>query len=92
MPRPVYNARSHAKGYIADVSFADEIARLTETVLSDFDHLDVLVVSQGTTLLKPAENFSPAEYDAIMDVNLRSVFFSCISSGSTCSRAAKERS
>jgi NAD(P)-dependent dehydrogenase (short-subunit alcohol dehydrogenase family) len=66
-----------AKGYVADVSRLDEIARLGDAVLGDFGHLDVLVVAQGTTLLKPAEEFSPAEYDAIMDVNMRSVFFSC---------------
>ncbi len=65
-----------AKGYVADVSRLDEIARLGDAVLGDFGHLDVLVVAQGTTLLKPAEEFSPAEYDAIMDVNMRSVFFS----------------
>jgi NAD(P)-dependent dehydrogenase (short-subunit alcohol dehydrogenase family) len=68
---------SGAKGYVADVSRPDEIARLADAVLGDLGHLDVLVVSQGTTLLKPAEEFSPAEYDAIMDVNMRSVFFSC---------------
>ena len=66
-----------AKGYVANVSRLDEIAPLGDTVLGDFGHLDILVVSQGTTLLKPAEEFSPAEYDAIMDVNMRSVFFSC---------------
>ena len=66
-----------AKGYVADVSRLDEIARLGDAVLGDLGHLDILVVAQGTTLLKPAEEFSPAEYDAIMDVNMRSVFFSC---------------
>jgi NAD(P)-dependent dehydrogenase (short-subunit alcohol dehydrogenase family) len=66
-----------AKGYVADVSRLDEIPRLGDAVLGDFGHLDILVVAQGTTLLKPAEEFSPAEYDAVMDVNMRSVFFSC---------------
>ena len=80
-----------AKGYVADVSHLHEIAHLADTVLSDFGHLDILVVSQGTTLLKPAEEFSPAEYDAIMDVNMRSVFFSCTHFGRhmlTCGEGA----
>ena len=68
---------ARAKGYVADVSRPDEIASLADVVLGDFGHLDILVASQGTTLLKPAEEFSPAEYDAVMDVNIRSVFFSC---------------
>ena len=34
-----------------------------------------------TTLLKPVEEFSPAEYNAIMDVNLRRGCFSCTQFG-----------
>jgi NAD(P)-dependent dehydrogenase (short-subunit alcohol dehydrogenase family) len=70
-------ADGSAQGYVADVSVPDEIDRLADAVLSDFGHIDILVACQGTTRLKPAEEFTPADYDAIMDVNMRSVFFCC---------------
>lgn len=66
-----------AKGYVADVSVPAEIDGLVEAVLRDMEQLDILVVCQGTTLLKAAEDFTPSEYDTVMNTNMRSVFFSC---------------
>lgn len=66
-----------ARGYVADAVRPEEIDRLAEAVLADFGHLDILVACQGTTILKPAEEFTPAEYDDVMQTNLRSVFFTC---------------
>ncbi len=39
--------------------------------------LDILVNSQGVTMLKPAEDFSRADYEQVMATNLTSVFFAC---------------
>jgi NAD(P)-dependent dehydrogenase (short-subunit alcohol dehydrogenase family) len=66
-----------ARGYAIDVSQTGGIDRLVTSALADFGHVDVLVVSQGTTILKPAEDVTPAEYDEVMHTNLRSVFFTC---------------
>lgn len=66
-----------ARGYVVDAAQAEEIDGLVASVLADFGHVDILVACQGMTILKPAEEFTPAEYDAIMQTNLRSVFFTC---------------
>jgi NAD(P)-dependent dehydrogenase (short-subunit alcohol dehydrogenase family) len=66
-----------AKGYAVDVSQPEAIDSLLTSVLADCGHVDILVVCQGTTVLKPAEDVMPDEYDAIMHTNLRSVFFTC---------------
>src|SRR5512142_2514810 len=39
--------------------------------------IDVLVNSQGTLTLKPAEEYTAEDWDRIIDTNLRSVFFAC---------------
>jgi NAD(P)-dependent dehydrogenase (short-subunit alcohol dehydrogenase family) len=54
---------------------------LVERVIKDFGHIDVLVPCQGFTILRPAEQFTEADYDAIMATNLRSVFFACMRFG-----------
>jgi NAD(P)-dependent dehydrogenase (short-subunit alcohol dehydrogenase family) len=64
-----------ANGYKADVG---DVAALQTALDCAFDHhhrIDVLVNSQGTTILKAVEEFTVDEYNRIMDVNLRSVFF-----------------
>jgi len=70
-------ADPEARGYVVDASQPDEIDRLVELVLAEFGCPDILVACQGMTMLKPAEEFTPAEYDEIMHTNLRSVFFIC---------------
>lgn len=66
-----------AKGYAVDVSQPEAIDGLLTSDLADFGHVDILVVCQGTTVLKPAEDVTPDDYDAVMHTNLRSVFFTC---------------
>jgi NAD(P)-dependent dehydrogenase (short-subunit alcohol dehydrogenase family) len=66
-----------ARGYVVDAARPEEIDGLVASVLADLGHVDILVACQGMTTLKPAEEFTPAEYDEIMQTNLRSVFFTC---------------
>jgi NAD(P)-dependent dehydrogenase (short-subunit alcohol dehydrogenase family) len=66
-----------AKGYAIDVSQPESVDQLLASVLADFGHVDILVICQGTTVLKAAEDVTPAEYDEVMNTNLRSVFFTC---------------
>lgn len=67
--------RSHV--FQADVSEHAGLAELVSTVLAYHGHVDVLVNCQGTTNLKPAVEFTPADYQAIMATNAESVFFAC---------------
>ncbi|WP_137387751.1 SDR family NAD(P)-dependent oxidoreductase [Rhodoligotrophos defluvii] len=62
-------------GHAVDVADLAELRRMVDAVTTEHGRIDILVNSQGTTTLKPAEDFAPGDYCRIMDVNLRSVFF-----------------
>ncbi len=68
-------------GYQADVSTEEGLRGLVGITLAHGGHIDVLVNCQGITLLKPAEEFTTADWDSIIDTDLRSVFFACTEVG-----------
>ncbi|MCB2002393.1 MAG: SDR family oxidoreductase [Burkholderiaceae bacterium] len=68
-------------GHPADVSTDDGLRGLVGRTLAEVGHLDVLVNCQGVTVLKPAEEFSGADWSAVIDTDLRSVFFACTEVG-----------
>ena len=68
-------------GYAADVSNLDELRGLVGIVLAHHGRIDTLVNCQGTTTLKPAEEFTPEDWEGIVGTNLRSVFFACTEVG-----------
>lgn len=68
-------------GYRADACSLDSLQHLAEAVEADHGAVAVLVNCQGTTAIKPALELSEAEYDAILDTNLKSVFFACTTFG-----------
>ena len=74
-------ARGGAHGYGADVRDLDALRGLVAITLAHHGRIDVLVNCQGTTTLKPAEEFTPQDWDAIVETNLRSVFFACTEVG-----------
>jgi NAD(P)-dependent dehydrogenase (short-subunit alcohol dehydrogenase family) len=63
-----------------DVSNASQVEALLEQALSAYGHLDVLVNNAGVELPKRITDTTEAEWDRLMDVNLKGVFL--------CSRAA----
>jgi NAD(P)-dependent dehydrogenase (short-subunit alcohol dehydrogenase family) len=79
----VQRDRAFVRGYAADVSVDRDLDGLLDAVLADFGHIDILVPAQGVTKLKPAEEFTAADYDSIMRTNTRSVFFTCTKVGRT---------
>lgn len=60
-----------------DVSDESSIAALVSKVISDFGTIDILVNNAGVIVRKPAENISSEEWDYIMNINLKGVFFCC---------------
>jgi NAD(P)-dependent dehydrogenase (short-subunit alcohol dehydrogenase family) len=64
-----------AHGYQADVCDIAGLESLLDRILDEHGPIDVLVNSHGTTVLKPAEDFTLQDYQRIMDTNLTSVFF-----------------
>jgi NAD(P)-dependent dehydrogenase (short-subunit alcohol dehydrogenase family) len=71
----VRRAGGKAQGYVADACDLDQVRDLVERVVADHGRIDILLNSQGMTILKPAEEFTEEDYDRILDTNLKSVFF-----------------
>ena len=67
--------------YLADVADLDQLRGMVAKVIADHGRIDVLVTCQGTTTLRPAEEFTEKDWDDIVQVNLRSVFFACTEVG-----------
>lgn len=59
----------------ADLSRQDAAAEAARAALAAFGRVDILVNNAGIIKLAPAEEHSMADFDAVMEVNLRSVFF-----------------
>ncbi|HET9578176.1 MAG TPA: SDR family oxidoreductase [Usitatibacter sp.] len=70
-----------ARAHCADAADPAALARLLDEVIAGFGAIDVLVNSQGTLVLKPAEQFTVEDWDRVIDTNLRSVFFACVGAG-----------
>ena len=67
--------------YISDVRVPTAIADLAARAEADHGPLDVLVNCQGTTVIKPAIEVTEAEYDLVLETNLKSVYFACTEFG-----------
>jgi len=60
-----------------DVSLRSSVEELVLKTVDDFGKIDILVTSAGVIVRKPAEEISEEEWDYIMDINLKGVFFCC---------------
>jgi 2-deoxy-D-gluconate 3-dehydrogenase len=60
-----------------DVSQKSLVENLVTGVLDKFSRVDVLVNSAGVIDRGPVEDFSEEQYDYIMDINLKGLFFCC---------------
>jgi NAD(P)-dependent dehydrogenase (short-subunit alcohol dehydrogenase family) len=60
---------------VCDVSQLEDIDRLVEAVIGRFGQIDTLLNVAGVNKRKKVETFSPAEYDFILNINLRGLFF-----------------
>ncbi len=66
-----------ARGIVADVTAEGGIEALLQAVTEARGLPDILVNCHGTTVIGPTTDITAADYDLVMDTNLRSVFFSC---------------
>ena len=61
----------------ADLGQRDSAKTLVGDVLDQFERIDILVNNAGTIRRAPAVDFSEADWDAVIDVNLNSLFRLC---------------
>jgi 3-oxoacyl-[acyl-carrier protein] reductase len=58
-----------------DVRKKEDIQNLVEFVISDFGHIDILVNNAGICYQTKVEDIGEGEWDEVMDINLKGVFF-----------------
>lgn len=61
--------------YKADISQLDQIDLLFSRIKQDLGRIDVLFVSAGTLCIGSAEAVTESSWDAVLDTNLKGVFF-----------------
>jgi pteridine reductase len=81
-------AGGRATCFAADLADPAAAAELPRRVASTLGRLDVLVNSAAVMHRIPFEETTPAQYDAVLDLNLRSVFF-CTQGAAPALRAAR---
>lgn len=59
----------------ADVSKTDELSGLVDKAVSHFGKIDILVNNAGIIRREDAINFSEKDWDDVMNINIKSVFF-----------------
>ncbi len=67
-----------ATGIVAEANRTDSLDGVMERVAAEGGRLDLLINCQGINIIKRAEDFTEADYDAVMDTNVKSVFFACL--------------
>ncbi len=63
-----------AKGYQSNAANFDEAQKLVEDVMKDFESVDILINNAGITKDNLLMRMSEADFDKVIDVNLKSVF------------------
>jgi meso-butanediol dehydrogenase/(S,S)-butanediol dehydrogenase/diacetyl reductase len=71
----IADAGGRATAVECDLSAAEAPARLVDTVLAECGRLDVIVNNAASFQLKPVEEFTVAEFDDHVAVNLRAPYF-----------------
>ncbi len=59
----------------ADLSSTEPVARIVSETVSALDHADILVNNAGIIRRADAVDFTEEDWDAVIDTNLKSVFF-----------------
>jgi tropinone reductase I len=73
-----YQQQGHSViGLAIDLARPGAVNTLAEAVYDQCGGLDILVNNVGTNIRKPTVDYTEADYDQIMDTNLRSVFALC---------------
>jgi NADP-dependent 3-hydroxy acid dehydrogenase YdfG len=61
----------------ADVTRGEQISSLVHRTQQELGPIDILVNNAGTGVFGPFHEFGEADWDALMDTNLKSVFLMC---------------
>jgi NAD(P)-dependent dehydrogenase (short-subunit alcohol dehydrogenase family) len=68
-------------GYAVDAGDPKEMRRFAAQVWNDQGPIDILLNAQGTTVIKPALDFTEADYALVVRTNIDGVFWACTEFG-----------
>lgn len=61
----------------ADVAKTEDCRRIVTETLAEFGRVDILINSAGVYFEKAIEEMTEADFDAIMDINVKGTYFMC---------------
>ena len=73
----IREAGGEAVAVEADMTERDEVGELVDAAVEEFGSLDVMVNNAGIDRQMPIVEAGPEDYDLLMDINLRGVYFGC---------------
>jgi len=73
----IKQAGGNALALQADITIEEHIHRVVDSVRSEYGRLDVLDNNAGLSLIKPLVETSEKDFDRIVGVNMKAVFFLC---------------
>lgn len=68
---------AQALGVQGSVAQVSDVSRLVEATLSRFGKIDILVNNAGVVVIKPIAEQTEADWNKVLDVNLKGVFLCC---------------
>lgn len=73
--REIQSTGGAAEAYRADLAQTEESIAMVKRAVARFGRLDVLVNNAGVVRVKPLLEMTPEDWDYVMDVNARGLFF-----------------
>jgi NAD(P)-dependent dehydrogenase (short-subunit alcohol dehydrogenase family) len=64
-----------------DVTQVEQIRDLVRRTVDHFGHLDILIPAAGINIRGPSVDYAEADWDRVIAVNLKGVFFTCQAAG-----------
>ena len=82
----------HASAVITDMANVDSIRSMVEQVVGEFDRIDILVNNAGVIQIKPFLEISEEDWDRVVDINQKGLFFCLQAVGAQMVRQIPEES
>ncbi len=60
-----------------DVRKSDEVKNMIDITIEKYGRIDVLIPNAGVVRVGPVEDFPDEDYDLLIDVNLKGLFYTC---------------
>jgi len=74
-----------------DLAHGDQIERMVETAVKEMGRIDILANIAGVNVHKAAEEMTEKEWDFVLDINLKALFFCCQAVGKVMLRQGSGR-